>query len=379
MNHTEKPSDICAHLGDEYDRYLGAIVPPLFQNSLFTRKRQNHGYAYSRVTNPTIEILEEKLAVLEHAQAARVFSSGMGAITATISSLLQSGDHVISLRSAYYPVTEFLQNEMSKFGVESDFLENFSREELEKAVKPNTKLIYFESPSSNIFKILPIREIVAFAKERGIATAMDNTWATPLYQNPLDLGVDYTIHSATKYLGGHSDVIAGVVAGSKEKMDALRVNERAHWGACIDPFAAWLLIRSLRTLEVRMERHSRNAQQVARFLQAHPKVRRVYYPGLESHEGRELAKHQMRGFSGLMSFVLNADKERSMQFVKNLEIFQEGPSWGGFESVVNTPGITSLAEVTRFEGVPDGLIRMSVGLEDAQSLIEDIAQALERL
>ena len=167
MNHTEKPSDICAHLGDEYDRYLGAIVPPLFQNSLFTRKRQNHGYAYSRVTNPTIEILEEKLAALEHAQAARVFSSGMGAITATISSLLQSGDHVISLRSAYYPVTEFLQNEMSKFGVESDFLENFSREELEKAVKPNTKLIYFESPSSNIFKILPIREIVTFAKERG--------------------------------------------------------------------------------------------------------------------------------------------------------------------------------------------------------------------
>ncbi len=230
MNHTEKPSDICAHLGDEYDRYLGAIVPPLFQNSLFTRKRQNHGYAYSRVTNPTIEILEEKLAALEHAQAARVFSSGMGAITATISSLLQSGDHVISLRSAYYPVTEFLQNEMSKFGVESDFLENFSREELEKAVKPNTKLIYFESPSSNIFKILPIQEIVAFAKERGIATAMDNTWATPLYQNPLDLGVDYTIHSATKYLGGHSDVIAGVVAGSKEKMDALRVNERALGG-----------------------------------------------------------------------------------------------------------------------------------------------------
>ena len=155
-----------------------------------------------------------------------MFSSGMGAITATISSLLQSGDHVISLRSAYYPVTEFLQNEMSKFGVESDFLENFSREELEKAVKPNTKLIYFESPSSNIFKILPIREIVAFAKERGIATAMDNTWATPLYQNPLDLGVDYTIHSATKYLGGHSDVIAGVVAGSKEK-NGCSARERA--------------------------------------------------------------------------------------------------------------------------------------------------------
>ena len=369
-------ADICAYLGDEYDRYLGAIVPPLFQNSLFTRKKQNHGYAYTRINNPTVEILEEKLAALEHAPAARVFSSGMAAISATISSVLQRGDHVLSLRSAYYPVSTFLKEEMARFGVEVDFLGHFTKEELEQHVKPNTRLLYFESPSSNIFRILPIREITAFAKERGVVTVMDNTWATPLYQNPLDLGVDYSIHSATKYLGGHSDVIAGVVVGQQEAMDALREKQRAGWGGCLDPFAAWLLTRSLRTFEIRMKQHSETAGRVAEYLQAPPKVKKVYYPGLKQHEGHELAKTQMRGFSGLMSMVLNADKEQSMKFVKSLELFQEGPSWGGFESVVNTPGITTAKEIIEFEGVPEGLIRLSIGLESAESLMEDLEQAL---
>jgi len=242
-----RPADICAHLGDDYDRYLGAIVPPLFQNTLFTRKHEEHGYSYSRINNPTIEILEKKLAALEHAPAARVFASGMAAITATLSSLLHSGGHVLALRSAYHPVIGFLDTEMKKYGVEVTYLERFTPEEIERSLRPNTRVFYLESPSSNIFRVLPLREIAAQAHACGAVTVIDNTWATPLYQKPLELGIDYSIHSATKYLGGHSDVLGGVVLGSEERMDALRGGQRASWGACMDPFAAWLLIRSHRT------------------------------------------------------------------------------------------------------------------------------------
>ena len=211
-----RPADICAHLGDDYDRYLGAIVPPLFQNTLFTRKHEEHGYSYSRINNPTIEILGKKLAALEHAPAARVFASGMAAITATLSSLLHSGGHVLALRSAYHPVIGFLDTEMKKYGVEVTYLERFTPEEIERSLRPNTRVFYLESPSSNIFRVLPLREIAAQAHACGAVTVIDNTWATPLYQKPLELGIDYSIHSATKYLGGHSDVLGGVVLLSGE-------------------------------------------------------------------------------------------------------------------------------------------------------------------
>ena len=375
MKEPNRPADICAHLGDDYDRYLGAIVPPVFQNTLFTRKHESHGYSYSRINNPTVEILEKKLAALEHAPAARVFASGMAAITATLSSLLHAGDHILMLRSAYYPVSAFLETEMKQYGVEVTYLERFSPEEIDAAVRPNTKVFYLESPSSNIFRVLPLREIAARAHACGAAAVMDNTWATPLYQKPLELGIDYSIHSATKYLGGHSDILGGVVLGSEEKLDALRNNQRASWGACMDPFAAWLLIRSLRTLEVRMARHSATAAKVARFLEQHPRVRKVYYPGLASDEGHALAETQMTGYSGLMSFVPDADSDAIAGMVKSLDVFEEGPSWGGFESVVNTPGL-SAKEVRDFEGVPEGLVRISVGLEDADTLIADLDRAL---
>ena len=227
--------------------------------------------------------------------------------------------------------------------------------------------------------MLPLREIAAQAHACGAVTVIDNTWATPLYQKPLELGIDYSIHSATKYLGGHSDVLGGVVLGSEERMDALRGGQRASWGACMDPFAAWLLIRSLRTLEVRMARHSASADKVARFLQEHPRVRSVRYPGLETDEGHTLAQTQMTGYSGLMSFVPDADNEAIHVMVKSLDVFEEGPSWGGFESVVNTPGLNPNREMLQFEGIPQGLVRISVGLEDADTLIEDLDRALNTL
>ena len=379
MKEPRRPADICAHLGDDYDRYLGAIVPPLFQNTLFTRKREAHGYSYSRINNPTIEILEKKLAALEHAPAARVFSSGMAAITATLSSLLQAGDHVLVLRSAYYPVIGFLDTEMKKYGVEATYLEHFTPEEIERNLRPNTKLFYLESPSSNIFRVLPLRDIAACAHACKAVTVIDNTWATPLYQKPLELGIDYSIHSATKYLGGHSDVLGGVVLGSEERMDALRNGQRASWGACMDPFAAWLLIRSLRTLEVRMAKHSASADKIAHFLESHPRVKKVYYPGLMKDEGHAEAEKQMTGYSGLMSFVPDGDREAIQTMVKALDVFEEGPSWGGFESVVNTPGLGANLQLLEFQGIPQGLVRISVGLEDADTLIADLGQALDAM
>ena len=379
MKEPRRPADICAHLGDDYDRYLGAIVPPLFQNTLLTRKREAHGYSYSRINNPTIEILEKKLAALEHAPAARVFSSGMAAITATLSSLLQAGDHVLVLRSAYYPVIGFLDTEMKKYGVEATYLEHFTPEEIERNLRPNTKLFYLESPSSNIFRVLPLRDIAACAHACKAVTVIDNTWATPLYQKPLELGIDYSIHSATKYLGGHSDVLGGVVLGSEERMDALRNGQRASWGACMDPFAAWLLIRSLRTLEVRMAKHSASADKIAHFLESHPRVKKVYYPGLMKDEGHAEAEKQMTGYSGLMSFVPDGDREAIQIMVKALDVFEEGPSWGGFESVVNTPGLGANLQLLEFQGIPQGLVRISVGLEDADTLMADLGQALDAM
>ena len=379
MKEPIKPSDICAHLGDDYDRYLGAIVPPVFQNSLFTRKNENHGYSYSRINNPTIEILEKKLAALEHAPAARVFASGMAAISATISSLLQAGDHVLALSSSYYPVTAFLNREMTKYGVEVTFLKEFSIEKIEENIRPNTKLFYLESPSSNIFKVSPLREIAKRAHRAGAKAVIDNTWATPLYQKPLELGFDYSIHSATKYLGGHSDIIGGVVLGDEEHLNGIRDWERSAWGACMDPFAAWLLIRSLRTLEVRMERHSASGMKVAQFLANHPRVKKVYYPGLEENEGHAQAEKQMTGYSGLMSFIPDGDFDAIHKMVKSLEVFEEGPSWGGFESVINTPGVLDNPEYLEFTGIPKGLVRISVGLEEPDTLIHDLDHALNEM
>lgn len=379
MKDPHQAADICAHLGDDYDRYLGAIVPPMFQNTLFTRKHENHGYSYTRINNPTIEILERKLAALEHAPEARVFASGIAAITATLSALLKTGDHVLALCSSYYPVIGFLNTEMKKFGVEVTYLEHFSPQEIEEALRPNTKVFYLESPSSNIFRVLPLKDIASIAHGCGAVTVIDNTWSTPLYQKPLDLGIDYSIHSATKYLGGHSDVLGGVVLGSKERMDALRNGPRASYGACMDPFAAWLLIRSLRTLEVRMARHSESAQKVARFLKDHSRVRRVYYPGLASDEGHKIAERQMTGYSGLLSFVPDGDNEAIYDMVKSLEVFEEGPSWGGFESVFNTPGLSKDLRQLEFQGIPKGLVRISIGLEDADTIIGDLDRALHRM
>lgn len=368
--------DICTHLGDDYDDFMGAIVPPIFQNSLFTRKRTDHGYNYTRVSNPTIEIAEKKIAALEGGQEARCFSSGMAAISAIIMSYIGQGSHIIAPKNIYGPTRYFIETYLNRFGVTTTFVSGEEVEDFERVIRPETSLIYLESPVSNVFDMQDLEGIAKLARAKGIATVVDNTWATPIFQNPLSLGIDVVVHSATKYMGGHSDIVAGVMVGKKELMESITHNERGLFGATMDPHQAWLLIRGLRTLPLRMKQHQASALEIARFLEAHDRVDRVLYPGLESHPQYELGKKQMKGYSGLMGFVPKGNGGDIVRFVKALKCFEEGPSWGGFESLINTPGLGIDEETSKEMGIPQGLVRISIGLENVDTLMEDLDRAL---
>ncbi|WP_135556828.1 trans-sulfuration enzyme family protein [Paenibacillus cymbidii] len=375
--HTKE--DICAHWADEYDRHLGAIVTPIYQTSLFTRKTMNHGYTYTRVANPTTEVVERKIAALEEGEAARCFSSGMAAITAALMSVLEKDSHVVCPLNVYAPTKAFLESYMAKFGVEVTFVSGEDVADFERALRPNTKAIYLETPLSNVFTLQDLRAIATLARSRGIVTIADNTWATPLYQNPIACGIDLVVHSATKYMGGHSDILAGVVVGSEAAMEGLTHRERGMFGAAMDPHQAWLLLRGLRTLPVRMRQHQESALAIAAFLEAHPQVERVLYPGLPSHPQYELGRSQMSGYSGLIGFVPKGSKEQVQRFIKRLELFQEGPSWGGFESLINSPGLWIDEATSRATGMPLNLLRISLGLEHTGSLMDDLDRALAQM
>jgi cystathionine beta-lyase/cystathionine gamma-synthase len=368
--------EICMHEGDDYDRYLGAIVPPIFQNTLFTRKTMNHGYTYTRVSNPTIEIAERKIAALEGGEEALCFSSGMGAISSVLMSLLDRDSHVIYPLNVYGPTRTLVEAYLARFGVESTAVSGESVDEIEASIRPNTKVIYLESPLSNTFALQDLQTIAELARIKGIITVIDNTWATPLYQNPLKLGIDLVVHSASKYLGGHSDILGGVVVGSHERMERIAKEERGLFGAVMDPHQAWLLIRGMRTLPVRMRQHQESGLQIAAFLESHPLVDHVLYPGLPSHPQYELGRKQMEGYAGLMSFVPKCAKDQVTGVIKRLRLFEEGPSWGGFESLINSPGLWLDEEASKRCGIPPGLLRISIGLEGTEALMEDLDQAL---
>ncbi|MCL4517422.1 MAG: PLP-dependent aspartate aminotransferase family protein [Firmicutes bacterium] len=381
------------HSGEDPSQYFGAAVPPIVQTSLFAFEDyealdeafgdREHHFIYTRGQNPTIDLTAAKIAALENGEAARLFSSGMAAISSTILSQVSQGDHIVCVKSAYGPTMKFLRNWLTRFGVETTFVDGTDPAEFEKAVKPNTRLFYVESPSSLVFEMQDLRAVSAIAKEHGIVTMIDNSWATPIFQKPLDLGIDLVVHSATKYLAGHSDVVAGVCVGGKELVSKIAANEHVLLGGITGPFEAWLLLRGLRTLDVRLERHQKNALKVAAYLEAHPKIKRVYYPGLKSHPQYELGRRQMSGSSGLMSMMIDCDLPGVRRFVDSLRVFRRGVSWGGFESLAYAP-IISMAreqpeEVWRAAGVEPGLIRISVGLEDVEDIIADLDAALARV
>jgi len=381
MKYIEK-EDICTHLGDDYEKYMGAIVPPIFQNSLFVQPdgvMGNGDFIYTRVSNPTTEVAEKKIAALQGGEAAKCFASGMAAITAGIMHFIEKDCHIITIANVYGPTRKFFDAYLKKFGVEITFVAGETVEEFEEAIRPNTKLIYLESPSSFVFRIQDLEGIARLAKSKGIATMIDNTWATPIYQNPLAYGIDLVVHTASKYLGGHSDIVAGVAIGSEALIASIAEEERELFGGIMDPHQSWLLTRGLRTLMVRLKEHGHNGLKVARYLEGHSKIKKVYYPGLESHPQYDLCQKQMTGGNGLLSFELDTSDKEIIEFIKNLDYFQLGPSWGGFESLIVAPTLGMTEEELERMMLPKGLVRIHVGLENVGTLINDLAQALDKV
>lgn len=395
MNKDWKIETMISHYAEDRENYEGAVVPPIFQNSLFTFEswedidkafddRVNTSI-YSRGRNPGVHMVEKKLAKLAGGEKSKLFTSGMAAITAATMHFLVAGDHLITLKNIYGPANNLIHVYLrKKMGIETTFVSGNDLEEFEEAIQENTKLIYLESPSSVVFSIQDIEGVTKLARSKGIKTIIDNTWATPIFQQPLKMGVDLEIHSCSKYIGGHSDIIAGLVIGETKDIDSITVNEFELLGGKIAPIEAWLIMRSLRTLPIRMKAHQEHAMKVAEYLEAHPKIEKVNYPGLKSFPQYALAKKQMSGYSSLMSFKLKTTKlDQIKSFFNSLEIFKIGVSWGGHESLIYAPAISYLKELSpeQFEGLGISLgdMRISVGLENPEDLMNDLSQALEKI
>ncbi|MDN5202474.1 aminotransferase class I/II-fold pyridoxal phosphate-dependent enzyme [Fulvivirgaceae bacterium BMA10] len=393
MNDKLKLETILMHLAEEREAYKGAVVPPIFQNSLFTFKdwqsideafedRINQ-FIYSRGKNPTVKMVEEKIAHMAGGERAQLFPSGMAAITASCLHFLEPHDHVIAVKNLYGPANNLLKNYLvKKMNIEITFVSGENIQDFENAIQENTKLIYLESPSTAVFTLQDIQAVAELAKQRNIKTMIDNTWATPIFQKPLAMGIDLEVHSCSKYLGGHSDLVGGVVIGRQEDIDDIFHHEYELLGAKTAPMEAWLLMRSLRTLPMRMEKHQSNALAVAQFLESHPKIEVVHYPGLPDFPQYTLGQKQMSGYTGLMAFKLKTNMlEKIKAFVNSLKIFQVGVSWGGHESLVYAPAISYLKELDEEQfkglGISLGDIRISVGLEHKDDLINDLRNALE--
>lgn len=378
---------IAAHYGEEYEHYYNAIVPPIFMNSLnvfetlddyydFDR-RDKHKYCYGRVQNPTVRILEDKLGALEHGVGALAFSSGMAAATTAVLTVCRAGSHVVCIRNAYGPLKTFLDGYGKEhMGITTTYVEGDRLEEFEEAVTDHTHLIVLESPSSAVFSLQDIRGVSEIAKRAGAKVYIDNTFCTPIYQQPLDLGADIVMHTTSKYIGGHSDVIGGILAVKDEAlMDQLLAN-RELLGGIPGPMEAWLMIRGLRTMEVRIAQHGETALAVAQYLEKHPRVKKVNYPGLPSHPQYALMKRQQQGNTGLLSFEINGATEEAVKVAERLKLFKIGVSWGGFESLVFLPHARSGEEECRALRGAQGLIRIHCGLEGTEALIADLEAAL---
>lgn len=383
------------HSFEDKQAHLGAVVPPIFQNSLFTYKDweaidsafddRTNNYIYSRGKNPTVKLVEEKIALLAGGEQAQLFPSGMAAITAACLHALEPNAHVVAVKNLYGPASNLLSNYLPrKMNTTVTYVSGEQLSDFENAIQENTKLIYLECPSTAIFSLQDIPEVAKLAKKHGIKTMIDNTWATPILQPVLEMGIDLEVHSCSKYLGGHSDIIGGVVIGKHVDVESIALNEYELLGPKTAPQEAWLLLRSLRTLPIRLKQHQSNAMVVAEFLEGHSKVKKVHYPGLESFPQYELGKKLLKGYTGLLSFKLNTTKlEEIKAFVNALEVFQIGVSWGGHESLVYAPAISYLKELSeeQFEnmGISLGDIRISVGLEHVEDLIQDLDKALEKI
>lgn len=382
---------LAVHAGEAPDALTGALDTPIYQATTFSSanseemaarfSEQKPGYVYTRYGNPTIHALEVKIAALEAGEAALAAASGMAAISTAIMGYVKAGDHTVASRSIYGAAYNFLNKKLPRMGAETTFVASTRPEEFEKALRPNTRLIYFETPSNPVLDIIDIEALAAMGKRRGIPTMIDNTFASPALQQPLRLGVTVVVHSATKYLCGHGDAMGGAMVGSREYISMLSHEIIRDYGGVISPFNAWLIVRGMRTLHVRMPFQCANAQKIAEFLAAHPKVERVNYPGLPRHPGHAIAKKQMKAFGAMISFEVKGGYEAGARVMDGVRIFARAASLGDTRSLIVHSASTSHRAVPREErlamGVTDGLVRLSVGIEAADDLLADLAQALE--
>lgn len=372
------------HAGSEPDFSTGAIMPPIYMTSTFVQEAPgvSKGYDYTRAGNPNFTMLEKSLASLENAQHARVFSSGLGALTAMIGGLLSSGDEVIGINGLYGGTFRLFHKVFNRFGIKFTTIRTGSKEELDHVFSRKPKWLLFETPTNPMLELFDIAALATHAKHHNVLTIVDNTFATPYNQNPLQLGADVVWHSTTKYIGGHSDVVGGaVITNNIEIMEHVDF-ARKSMGTNPSPFDAWLVLRGIKTLAVRMKQHEQNATAIAHFLEKHHLVKKVYYPGLTTHADHALAKKQMRGFGGMVSAEFNLSLEQTKKLISSFKLFALAESLGGVESLVSYPATMTHASIPIEErkkmGISDSLVRFSVGIEDSNDLIADINSALSK-
>jgi cystathionine beta-lyase/cystathionine gamma-synthase len=379
---------ICLGCDEDIADNHGAVMPPIAQTSLFRYKSfrdlvtgledKSRHFVYSRGQNPTVESLERKLADLERGEVCKCFGSGMAAISSVLMGLLQNGDHLLFVNNIYGPTLQLAEH-LRRFGIEHDIIVENDMRLVESKIRANTRMIFFESPGTMLFRMLDVEQLVSLARDRELITVMDNTWATPLFQKPLTKGVDVAVHSCTKYLGGHSDVVSGAAIASHALMEQIFNSTYMLHGGILAPFDAWLLIRGLRTLPVRMRQHQADGLEVARFLNDHPAVRTVFHPALHA-EDKELADRELTGTSSLFSIELVRDQFDDLcRFMDRLNLFRIGVSWGGVESLVVSPNRGNNLDFLQSQGIPPGLVRFSVGLEGPEKLIADLDQSLRKV
>jgi len=384
--HQHHPETEAVHGRKDLHKKNGPLTTPIYQTSTFEAVNNEQQLLathtdmfYTRYGNPTHTVAEAAIAELEGSDAALLFASGMSAITTSILALTKAGDHIVAQRDIYGGAAKFLGQWLPKLGVETTFVDTIEYDQHVRAIRPNTRLLYLESPTNPTLRVVDLRKVSELGRHHGILTMIDSTFATPINQRPYEFGIDLVMHSGTKYFAGHSDLICGLVSGRRDLVATIK-ETRTTLGGTMDPHAAWLLLRGIKTLAVRVERQNENALQVARFLAQHSKVRRVHYPFLEGHPQRALAMEQMRGGGGVLSFEVEGSGEDARKLTESLALFTLAPSLGGVDSLVTIPVLTSHAMISAEHrakmGVTEQLIRLSVGIENAGDLIADLDHAL---
>ncbi len=369
---------ICTHTGELEDKQFKGAISPLYMSTSYAFE-DVEVKRYPRYFNtPNQEALAKKMAALEHGEAALIFGSGMAAVSTSLFAFLHNGDHVVLQNTLYGGTSNLVVEEFAKFGIEYSFAKDLNPESFEAEIRKNTKVIYIETPSNPLLTITDIKAVAEIAKKHGLVSMIDNTFASPVNQNPIDFGIDIVIHSATKYMGGHSDILAGTVISSEKHINTI-FQLAKNFGGSLSDYTVWLLERSIKTMGIRVKAQNKNAKKMAKFLERHPDIEKVYYPGLKSHPDYALAKSQMHGFGGMLSFELKAGLDPRL-FQKKLNLIKSSMSLAGIESTILSPTLTSHAlltpEARENQGIRDGLMRFSLGIEEKEDLIVDIEQAL---